>query len=154
MPNTLRMKPVMAPLEVLVFSVQMNSFGIPVQEIDLLLEKEPASGEMSAPVRRIDEILQLTNADFYLFPSWLKLKKSLRSSLASAVIRIDGMTGIQSVSPAQIRLLPMVIRKHLKIPWVWAAALPVDPNQRDILLLLDFNIPDISKTFQPNASAI
>lgn len=141
-------------VEVLVFNIQMNSYGIPVQEIDQLLDQGTLSTRDQTTVRRIDEILQIPNADVYLFPSWLKLKSSLQSSLAGAVIEVDGMTGIQPVASSRIRLLPKILRRHLRIPWIWAAALPDGQNLKDILLLLDFNIPEPLPMFREKAVGV
>ncbi len=135
-PVKIRMKSV----EALLFSMQMNHFGIPVQQIDKILEGDPSKDTFNAqePVLKADEILHLADKDDFLFPSWLKLKPMTQSPLSSAILMIDGMSGIVEIRTRRIRLMPSLIAGHIRHPWIWGAALPEDGG-KDIILLIDFN---------------
>jgi chemotaxis signal transduction protein len=128
-------------IEVLLFNIQMNNFGIPVYQIDQILEKDPCDtlSEAVPPVIKADEALRLPDTGMYLFPSWLKLKATLIGSLASAILMIDGMSGIVEIQTSQIRQLPALIDRHLHHQLIWGAALPGDESGKDVILLLDFN---------------
>jgi chemotaxis signal transduction protein len=134
----------MKSIEVLLFNIQMNNYGIPVYQIDQILERDPCASlpEAVPPVMKVDQVLLLPDSGMYLFPSWLKLKAALNSSLASAILMIDGMSGIIEIQTSQIRRLPKLIARHLNHQWIWGAALPADETMKDVILLLDFNATD------------
>lgn len=135
----------MNSVEVLLFSMQMNHFGIPVQQIDQILEDDPREAVgVTEPVLKADEVLHLADADDFLFPSWLKLKPMNESPLSSAILMIDGMSGITEIRTGRIRPLPRLVAGHITHPWIWGAALP-EEGSKDLILLLDFNA-----TAQPN----
>lgn len=133
-------------VEVLLFNIQMNNYGIPVNQIDQILEQEPADSEnnKTQATHRADTILNLGDTTAFFFPSWIRLKPGLESTLASAILVIDGMSGIVDIPVTQIRKLPDLLIRHLSRPWIWGAALPEDEREKDIILLLDFNQPDPS----------
>ncbi len=134
----------MKSIEILIFNIQMNNYGIPVYQIDQILEHEPLQTQGTAipGVVRADELLRLPDSGMFFFPSWLRLKPSLCGPLASAVLMIDGMSGITEIRKGRIRPLPKLIAIHLHHPWIWGAALPEDAVTKDLILLLDLSQSD------------
>lgn len=140
----------MRSVEVLLFSMQMNHFGIPVQQIDQILESDPRAQktDLQEPVLKADDVLHLADADDFLFPSWLKLKPMAESSVSSAILMIDGLSGIVEIRTGRIRRMPRLISGHISHPWIWGAALP-EEGGKDLILLLDFNA-----SAQPNRVSV
>lgn len=124
-------------LEALVFTIKMNYFGIPVNQIESI--QSLPEDTVPATEEKIDRIMGFTEDCFYLFPSRITFKSGLHSEYASRTMIIDGLVGIFEFRLNHLLLLPKAIESRLSNSLIWAAARLEEQGLRDLVLLLNFN---------------